>query len=153
MVGGQGLYGAAPFQFGILGHPPGYPETSALGVLWQLAWLCCCLVAQLYPTLCDSMSVGFLRQEYWSVLPLPSPGDLQEIFPTQGSNILYPLSHQEAWPGSELRLMDKAPFSSHVLCSHRKIEKLFSAAVLLTTFFFLFLKGKERWRCVSEEVV
>ena len=67
---------------------------------------------------------------------------LQEIFPTQGSNILYPLSHQETWPGSELRLMDKAPFSSHVLCSHRKIEKLFSAAVLLKTFFSFSLKEK-----------
>ena len=29
------------------------------------------------------LSVGFPRQEYWSGLPFPSPGDL----PTQGSNI------------------------------------------------------------------
>ena len=41
-------------------------------------------VAQLCPTLCDPMdeslqapqSVGFSRQEYWSGLPFPSPGDL-----------------------------------------------------------------------------
>ena len=33
MVEGQGLYGAAPFQFGTLGRPPGYSETSALSVL------------------------------------------------------------------------------------------------------------------------
>ena len=41
-------------------------------------------VAQLYPTLCDPMdcshqaplSMGFSRQEYWSGLPFPSPGDL-----------------------------------------------------------------------------
>ena len=40
--------------------------------------------AQLCPTLCDPMdeslqapqSVGFSRQEYWSGLPFPSPGDL-----------------------------------------------------------------------------
>ena len=31
-------------------------------------------VAQSCPTLCDPM--GFCRQEYWSGLPFPSPGDL-----------------------------------------------------------------------------
>ena len=44
------------------------------------------------------LSMGFSRQEYWSGLPLPSPGDL----PSQGSNphLLHwqadslPLSHQ-----------------------------------------------------------
>ena len=42
-----------------------------------------CLVAQSYPTLCDRMEPsrllcpwGFSRQEYWSGLPCPSPGDL-----------------------------------------------------------------------------
>ena len=42
------------------------------------------LVAQSRPTLCDPwavahqapQSVGFSRQEYWSGLPFPSPGDL-----------------------------------------------------------------------------
>ena len=42
------------------------------------------LVAQSYLTLCDHMdcspsgssSMGFSRQEYWSGLPFPSPGDL-----------------------------------------------------------------------------
>ena len=41
-------------------------------------------VAQLCPTLCHSMdcacqsppSMGFSRQEYWSGLPFPSPGDI-----------------------------------------------------------------------------
>ena len=41
-------------------------------------------VAQSCPTLCDpmdlayqaSLSTGFSRQEYWSGLPFPSPGDL-----------------------------------------------------------------------------
>ena len=41
-------------------------------------------VAQSCPTLCDpvdcslpaSLSMGFSRQEYWSGLPFPSPGDL-----------------------------------------------------------------------------
>ena len=41
--------------------------------------------AQVCPTFCDPMdcsslallSVGFLRQDYWSGLPFPSPEDLQ----------------------------------------------------------------------------
>ena len=44
-----------------------------------------CLVTQSYPTLCDPMDCSppgfsvhgiFFRQEYWSGLPFPSPGDL-----------------------------------------------------------------------------
>ena len=43
-------------------------------------------VAQLCPTLCDQwtvayqgpLSMGFSRQEYWSGLPFPSPGDLPD---------------------------------------------------------------------------
>jgi len=66
----------------------------------------CCLVAQLCLTLCDPraiahqvpLSVGFPRQEYWSVLPFSSPG----VFLTQRSNLPFlhcqayslPLSHQ-----------------------------------------------------------
>ena len=45
---------------------------------------CCCSVAQSWLTLCDPMAValwaplsmGFSRQEYWTGLPFPSPGDL-----------------------------------------------------------------------------
>ena len=51
--------------------------------------LCCYLVTKLCPTLGDLMdcslpvfSVGFPRQESWSGLPFPSPGNL----PTQGLN-------------------------------------------------------------------
>ena len=55
---------------------------------------CCCLVAELYLTLCDlvdcsplgsfvheispPLSMKFPRQEYWSGLPFPSPGDLAD---------------------------------------------------------------------------
>ena len=43
-----------------------------------------CVCAQSYPTLCEpvdstleaSLSMEFSRQEYWSVLPFPTPGDL-----------------------------------------------------------------------------
>ena len=37
-------------------------------------------VAQSCPTPCDQapLSMGFSRQEYWSGLPFPSPGDLPD---------------------------------------------------------------------------
>ena len=46
----------------------------------------CCLVAKSYLTLAApctvahqaSLSLGFPRQEYWSGLPFPSPGDLPD---------------------------------------------------------------------------
>ena len=43
----------------------------------------CCLVAQLCPTLLQHhgqapLSLGFSRQEYWSGLPFPPPGDLPD---------------------------------------------------------------------------
>ena len=46
-------------------------------------YIYCCLVTQS----CDpwtiayraSLSVGFSRQEYWSRLPFPSPGDLPDL--------------------------------------------------------------------------
>ena len=59
-----------------------------------LSCYCCCLVAKLCPILCNPMvacqaplSMGFSRQEYWSGLPFPSPGDLpypgiEPAFPT-----------------------------------------------------------------------
>ena len=45
---------------------------------------CSYLVAKSCPTLCDliahqaPLSLGFPRQEYWSGLPFPSPGDLPD---------------------------------------------------------------------------
>ena len=51
--------------------------------------ICCCLVTQLCPTLLwphvphpALLSMGLSREEYWSGLPLPSPGDL----PNPGRN-------------------------------------------------------------------
>ena len=56
----------------------------------MLANMCACKSLKLCPTLCDLwtvtrqalLSMGFSRQEYWSGLPCPSPGDL----PTQRLN-------------------------------------------------------------------
>ena len=44
-----------------------------------LSCMCSCSVVKSCPTLCDppgSSVMGFSRQEHWSGLPLPSPGDL-----------------------------------------------------------------------------
>ena len=51
-----------------------------LGVSPYGSSVCCALVAQSYPTVCNPMdcqaplSMRFSRQEYWSGLPFPSPG-------------------------------------------------------------------------------
>ena len=62
------------------------------------------IVAQLYLTLCDPIGYsplnssvhGFPRQEYWSGLPFPSPGDLPD--PGIKSPLLY-------WQASPLPLV------------------------------------------------
>ena len=69
------------------------PHTTYCSPVWQrkkldpiLCWPKCgevsrsppCIDPQLCPILCDpsSPAMGFSRQEYWSGLPFPSPGDL-----------------------------------------------------------------------------
>ena len=52
------------------------------------------------------LSMGFSRQEYWSGLPFPSPGDLPDPGIELGSPVLqafYPLSHQGS-PLAQVRL-------------------------------------------------
>ena len=88
-----------------------------------------CLVTQPCPTLCDPMDCsppgssvqwGFPRQEYWSGLPCPPPGDLPNpgIEPrsptlqagaTQGSPrilewVAYPFSRGSSWPRNPARV-------------------------------------------------
>ena len=66
---------------------------------------CCCLVAKLCPTHCDPMdcqaplSLGFPRQEYWSGLPFPFPGDL----PNTGIKLVSPAWQADSLPLSHLR--------------------------------------------------
>ena len=69
--------------------------------------------AQSCPTLCDPMAVahqaplsmGFPRQEYWSQLPFPSPGDFPDpgIETTSRALQAYSLtlSHQGSWMQAE----------------------------------------------------
>ena len=70
-----------------------------------------CSVTQSCPTLSDPMAVahqaplsmGFPRQEHWSHLPFPSPGDFPEIEPASPALQAYSLllSHQGSWMEAE----------------------------------------------------
>ena len=52
--------------------------------LWKTVWVCACWVASVKPdsatlwtVTCQApLSMGFCRQEYWSGLPCPPPGDI-----------------------------------------------------------------------------
>ena len=73
-----------PFQMNVLESngtlPSKYISVSAF------SWITNCIRAQLCPTLFRPwtiahqapLSVGFFRQEYWSGLPFPLPGDLPD---------------------------------------------------------------------------
>ena len=69
-------------------HSPQAPTSSpATCVLGCLCCCCCCLVAESWSSSFVTpwtvahqtpLSIGFPRQEYWSGLPLPPPGDLPD---------------------------------------------------------------------------
>ena len=67
----------------------------------------CVLVTQLCPTLCGCIDCsplgssvdGISRQEYWSGLPLPSPGDLPDLEIKPGSPALQSNSLPSEPPG------------------------------------------------------
>ena len=72
---------AAPSQVVML-EPPSHRIPEGKGSLRNLIYAtdggCCCLGTKSCPTLCDPMdplSMGFPRQEYWSRLPFPLPGE------------------------------------------------------------------------------
>ena len=63
------------------------------------SFTCVWLFAALWIIACRvPLSLGFSRQNYWSELPLPTPG----IFPTQGLNLH--LSHHLHWQEDSLVL-------------------------------------------------
>ena len=87
-----------------------------------LDFLCCglCLVAQSCPTLCDPMDYSlpgssvhgeFSRQEYWSGLPHPPPGDL----PNPGIQSRSPSLQEDSLPSEPPRkhTMQKATLSKY----------------------------------------
>ena len=88
--GGQGSLGSSRQAVREPGPQPRPPSGQCTHVTQTQALcvcVCVCLVAQSYSTLCNSqtvarqapLSMGFSRQEYWSGLPLPPPGDLSDF--------------------------------------------------------------------------
>ena len=65
---------------------PGSFPSQGCGVL--------CLVTQSYPAFCDPLGMGFSRQEYWSGLPCPPPGDL----PNPGIELRSPTLQADSLP-------------------------------------------------------
>ena len=65
----------------------GKRKHSLVQILMHFSSICCCLVAKSCPTFATAWTVAhqiplstrFLRQEYWSGLPFPSPGDLPNL--------------------------------------------------------------------------
>ena len=85
--------------------------------------MCVCLVAQLCLTLLTpwtlahqaSLSIGFSRQEYWSELPFPSPGDLPDPGIERGSPTLQADSLLPEPPGKPYILSSSVQFSRSVV--------------------------------------
>ena len=78
------------------------------------------LVSRLCPTLCDTidcslsgsspLSMGFPRQEYWSGLPFPSPGDLPDSGIIHGSPALQADSLPSEPPGKPWHILQRIGF-------------------------------------------
>ena len=87
-------------------------------------------------------SMEFSRQEYWSGLPFPTPGDL----PNQGSNsgllqcrqILYHLSHQ----GSPERKWFLYLFPRATIINYRKFIRLKQWTFILSQFWQLEIQSQ-----------
>ena len=77
----------------------------------------CVLIAQSCPTLCGHvacqtpLSMEFSRQEYWSGLPFPSPGDLPDLGIEPGS----PAVHTDSLPPEPPGKPRQAPLSMGIL--------------------------------------
>ena len=89
-------------------------------------------VAQLCPTLCDPVdcsllspsSMGFSRQEYWSGLPFPSPGDR----PNSGIEPESPTLQADTLPSEPPGILSNAEGVSFIL--HEGLWRCVALAVL-----------------------
>ena len=90
-------------------------------ITWQSSSICCCCYLVTKPCLTllqlhglspqPPLSTGFPRQEYWSGLPVPSPGNLPNpgielVFPASASGIYIFLNH---WATKEALLFYYCP--------------------------------------------
>ena len=100
------------------------------------------LVAQLCLTLCDPqtvacqgpLSMGFSRQEYWSGLPFPSPGDL----PNPGTKLASPAlagsffttePHWGEWKWKSCSVMSDSA-TSWTVAHQAPVHEIFQARIL-----------------------
>ena len=98
------------------------PPAPLLSHRWRLCAVLSCCYVRLFATTWTVthqalLSVGFPRQEYWSGLPFPSPGDLPNlgIKPVtqhwQADSL--PLSHQGSFP--DVNWFCRCPLFAHLL--------------------------------------
>ena len=95
------------------------------------------MLSQSCPTLCGhhaSLSMGFSRQEYWSGLPRPPPGDL----PGQGSNSC--LLHLLHWQADVLihstcdyLLEDSNPRTGHLHMSPNSESRIYNIVIAVSS--------------------
>ena len=75
---------------------------------------CCLTLCNPTTAACQApLSMGFSRQEYWSGLPFPPPGDLPD-FPTQESN-----PHLLQWQAHSLPLSHRGSPSQIIRCAEK----------------------------------
>ena len=109
--------------------PPGRqpdPPSPPRGPRWPLGFVLLLSPVRLFATPWSvarqaSLSLGFPRQEYWSGVPFPPPGDLPDPGIEPASHVLlhcrqvlYPLSRQgslRAFSGGNLIFPDQVPLS------------------------------------------
>ena len=115
---------------------------------YQLSILCiaCCLVAKSCPILLRShgLSMGLSREECWSVLPFPSPGDL----PEPGITLTSPATSPALYAGSLPLSHQRSPFYTwqHMYVNpHLPVYSLPTSPPTINSFFTsvtLFLSHK-----------
>ena len=102
------------------------------------------LVAKMCPTLVTSwmvafqasLSMGFSRQEYWSWLPFPSPGDLPDPRIEPGSPAFQADSLPTWLPDNTYCVIFKSHHKSNVLCIRSFVLSLSSAQTSLPPEMF-----------------
>ena len=79
----------------------------------------CWLFATAWTVACQTLSMGFFRQEYWSGLQLPSPRDL----PNSGMELRFPLSLALQADSLSTKPLSNFPFKNKVGVDNRGWDK------------------------------
>ena len=122
--------------------PLAFPECMPLSYLQVFQNLCCAKSLQSCPTLCSSidcsqtrLSMEFSREEYWSGLPFPSPGDLPDpgtecMSPALTGGFFTTSANREATSYLDFLFCVSPSFSWDLHFSH--LDGLFSSSSLLS---------------------